>query len=96
LKEKGQLALRHLVGLGYLLSGLTSEIHLREWLDDPPASELREHRAILDGGLNVLGQLVAAIAGEAIGTFDEYSQAMEALSASGGLSENTGSSATVN
>lgn len=77
LKETSQLALRHLAGLGYLLAGLTSETNLREWLDDPPASELRDRRAALDGGLNVLGQLVAAIAEQTIGVLDEYSQAVE-------------------
>jgi len=74
LKEKVGLVLRHLSGLGCLISGLTSEMYLREWLGNHQVEELREHRANLDGALNVFGQIVAGLAALAHVTIEEYAE----------------------
>lgn len=64
------LKLQHLAGLGLLLSRLTDPLNVRCRADREPR-QAHAWEDELDQGLNALGEIVAAIAGGAIGDLDE-------------------------
>ncbi len=70
LQLRGMLALLHLGGLGALLAHLTDPHHSRN-RGDLPLREIHAREDEFEAGLNALGELIAAIAGEALSTLDE-------------------------